>query len=72
MGQGVDMASDYYYTTGDKAGQPKPGMLPATEDPVVTTELPDGFPAKPDDWESVPYDYDVDNGQWVKFDQGLG
>ena len=66
MDEGLVMASDYYYTTGPDAGQPKPGTRPETSDSEPSTDLPDGIPSKPDDYASVPYEYDPAVDAWVK------
>jgi hypothetical protein len=66
MDEELIMASDYYYTTGPNAGQPKPGTRPETNIDDVTTGLPEGIPPQPDDYESVPYEYDPVTNSWVK------
>ena len=62
------MASDYYYTTGPNAGQAKPGTRPETNtiDEVEIHEIPEFALPLPDDFDSVPYDYDPVAGAWVK------
>ena len=66
MDEGLVMASDYFYTTGENAGQPKPGTSPETNVHDLTFDLPEGIPAQPDDYSSVPYEYDPASGAWVK------
>ena len=65
MGQVLIMASDYFYTTGPNAGQPKPGTRPEINDSPPSTDLPDGMPPRPDDYETVPYQYDPATDSWV-------
>ena len=60
------MASDYFYSTGENAGEAKPGTRPETNIDDVTTGLPEGIPPQPDDHESVPYEYDPATDAWVK------
>ena len=66
MDEGLVMASDYYYTTGENAGQPKPGTSPETNNTPPSPDLPEGIPAQPDDYASTPYQYDPVAGAWVQ------
>jgi|TARA_R110000824_G_C15178488_1_gene673545 hypothetical protein len=65
MDEELVMASDYYYTTGENAGQPKPGTSPETSNTPPSPDLPDGIAPKPDDFESVPYEHDPVTNSWV-------
>tara|TARA_B100000519_G_scaffold194915_1_gene199316 strand:- start:289 stop:480 length:192 start_codon:yes stop_codon:yes gene_type:complete len=60
------MASDYYYTTGPNAGQAKPGTRPETNTIDEVHEIPEFALPLPDDFDSVPYEYDPASGAWVK------